>query len=171
MTIYNNLLKKVFIIFSIILFLLLLYSTYNHISYENYETRIIEYKDVRELPEKYTIEVAKNKGDIIIEKNKSYNQSKLDNFINNVNNNMPDEIQIVKYTEEGYPLIEQLYYTGKSLKLITDNTRHKDILSESREINTYKVKNIKKIFKDEGVLYIANLEDGKTFDIAFFKKR
>lgn len=169
---YNNLLKKVSLIL-IPSFLIILYGVYSYVSYtnekKNYKLQIIEYKDVRDLPDKYTIEMAKNMGDIVIGKDKSYNQNRLDKFIENVKNDSPDKVQIVKYTEEGYPLIEQLYYTGESLSLITDNTRQKDILNDYREINTYKVKSIEKELKLDGFLYKANLEDGRTFDIAFFK--
>lgn len=170
---HSNIIKKfVFLVVTILTLLLVAYFSYN--SFNKKEEGIpnnIEYTDTRELPDKYTAQVARDKGDIVVDKNAVYNKKKLDGFIDNIENKVPDKIQIVSYTKEGYPLIEQLYYNGTNITLITDNTRHKSILSEYREVNTYSVKKIAKQIKEKGTLYLAILDNGETFDIIFIKNQ
>lgn len=127
------------------------------------------YTDTRSLPERYTKDLAKSRGDVVIAKEQIYNRERLDKFINNIEKNKPDKVQIVAYTRNGDALIEQLYFDGNVLTLITDNTRDKGMLSEHREVNTYEAVNIVKQIKTEGVVYIANLSNGERFDIAYFK--
>lgn len=135
-----------------------------------YDLEEIAYTDTRLLPDKYTPDTAKAKGDVVIVDLEIYNKQKLEKFIDSVSNNRMDKVRIVVYTSSGDALIEELYYDGSSITLVTDNTRQKDILSEYREVNTYSALNIVRSIKEEGILYVANLEDGEKFDIAFFKK-
>ena len=130
----------------------------------------IVYTDVRTIPKNYTSDMAISKGDVVILNSNIYNKDKLNNFLNNINNNKDDYIQIVTYTQDGYPLIEQLYYVNGEITLVTDNTRHSLITNEDKEINTYKVENIIKNDKEDLTVYIANLLNGESFDIAYLKK-
>ncbi len=130
----------------------------------------IVYTDVRTIPKNYTSDMAISKGDVVILNSNIYNKDKLNNFLNNINNNKDDHIQIVTYTQDGYPLIEQLYYVNGEITLVTDNTRHSLITNEDKEINTYKVENIIKNDKEDLTVYIANLLNGESFDIAYLKK-
>ena len=114
--------------------------------------------------------MAISKGDVVIVDNNIYNKDKLNNFLNNIKITKDDHIQIVTYTDDGYPLIEQLYYVNGEITLVTDNTRHNLITNENKEINTYKVENITRDDKEDLTVYIANLLNGESFDIAYLKK-
>ncbi|KMT22455.1 DUF4362 domain-containing protein [Clostridium cylindrosporum] len=130
----------------------------------------IVYTDTKTIPDNYTPEMAKSKGDVVIVNTQIYNKQKLDKFLQSIKEKRLDKVQIVSYTNEGDALIEQLYYDGQMIKLITDNTRNKEALSNQKEVNTYDVAEIVKQIKDEGTVYVANLLNGESFDIAYFKK-
>lgn len=141
-----------------------------HTRIEANKTNIVKYTNIATIPNNYTAEMARSKGDVVIVDTHIYNKEKLDTFVNNINKNIPDSLQIVAYTREGDPLIEQLHYDGNVIKLITDNTRDKIALSEQKEINTYEAIDIVKHIKKEGIVYVANLSNGESFDIAYFKE-
>lgn len=69
----------------------------------------------------YSPEKAAKNGEIVFGYD-FYNTEKLDKFIENVNNNVPDKIKITNYGQEGMFLIETITYDGKKIKAVFDST-------------------------------------------------
>jgi Domain of unknown function (DUF4362) len=63
--------------------------------------------------------------DIVVKHTSTENLDRLKEFIQNVNNKKKDEVRVVAYTKEGDPIIEDLTFDGKELKVTTDTTRDK----------------------------------------------
>ncbi len=68
--------------------------------------------------------------------NTVYHIEELDNFIKNVENDIPDEIRIVQYTVEGQPILTNLEYTKDKFILKIDNRRDGYATTEDRKIIT-----------------------------------
>lgn len=68
--------------------------------------------------------------------NTVYHIEELDNFIKNVENDIPDEIIIVQYTVEGQPILTNLEYTKDKFILKIDNRRDGYATTEDRKIIT-----------------------------------
>lgn len=60
---------------------------------------------------------------IVTNSNTVYHIKELDNFIKNVENNIPDEIRIVQYSIEGQPILTNLEYKDNKFILKFDNRR------------------------------------------------
>ncbi|MEG0371191.1 MAG: DUF4362 domain-containing protein [Clostridium sp.] len=131
---------------------------------------MLVYTDTKSLPNEYTPDMARSKGDVVIENNKIYNKQKFEDFLVSIQKKNMDKVQIVVYTNEGDALIEQLYFDGETIVLITDNTRDDVTSSENRQINRYEALEIQKHTKKSGVLYVATLENGESFDIVYFEE-
>ena len=65
-----------------------------------------------------------------------YNLKNLENFVNNVQNNVKDQIRIVQYTTEGQPVITDLEYTKDKFILKHDSRRDGFSAEEDRIIRT-----------------------------------
>lgn len=65
-----------------------------------------------------------------------YNLKSLENFVNNVQNNVKDQIRIVQYTTEGQPVITDLEYTKDKFILRHDSRRDGFSAEEDRIIKT-----------------------------------
>ncbi|MGO4268725.1 DUF4362 domain-containing protein [Paenibacillus sp. TAF58] len=73
----------------------------------------------------YTLQDAKNNGDIIIGPLGLENTEKMDSFITDLGKQKASKLRITTYTEEGDPILSDLYYDGKQINYIFDNSRDK----------------------------------------------
>ena len=92
------------------------------------ENNINEEKLLKEIPRDYSIDQAIKDGCLVISYNSIFNKNKLDSFIENTNanneNRKSDFLRIVKYTNEGDPIITDLEYKKDYGYILTyDNTR------------------------------------------------
>lgn len=96
----------------------------------------------------YPPENAVKNGEVIFDYDRTYNVDKLDKFIENVNNKIPDKIKITQYGDEGIFLIETISYNGKVIKAVFDSTMEFHKSSRKKEVKEYreiqKVKNLLK---------------------------
>ncbi|MEF9952400.1 MAG: DUF4362 domain-containing protein [Clostridium sp.] len=125
--------------------------------------------DTKNIPFEYSEDKAIANGDVVIIKKVIHNKHNLDNFMNKVKNKKIGKIRVVTYTKGKDPLIENLYYNGDNIVLVTDNTRDEVIDNEYREIRRYEVASIDSFPKDSGTLYVATLINGETFDILYYE--
>ena len=101
---------------------------------QNQEPPAQEYVDLEELPENYEVEKAVQDGCIVIS-NEVYNVGKLEEGIQNINQNIPDKIRIMEFTEEGDEIITDVELTKEGMiQLKVDNTRDKFASIEDRKI-------------------------------------
>ena len=104
------------------------------------ENNIDEQKLLDEIPQEYPIQQAIKDGCVVISYNAVFNKSKLDSFITNTNSNnenrQSDFIRVVKYTNEGDPIITDLEYKEDYGYILTyDNTR--DAFGADTKVTTY----------------------------------
>ena len=138
------------IIIIVILSIMLFFTVYHiteeqqKVKWENNEVKkeeiqnqvplVQEYVDLEELPENYEVEEAVQDGCIVIS-NEVYNVGKLEQGIKNINQNIPDKMRIIEFTEEGDEIITDVELTKEGMiQLKTDNTRDKFASEESRKI-------------------------------------
>ncbi|WP_332500176.1 DUF4362 domain-containing protein [Clostridium sp.] len=143
---------------------------YSHnIEMKNMLTEKVVVADTKNIPFEYTEETAINNGDVVIVNSIIHNKHRLDEFMTKINKKKISKIRVVTYTKGQVPLIENLYFNGNNIVLVTDNTRDEVIDREYREIKRYEVSSINYHNKDDGVLYVATLDTGETFDILYYK--
>jgi hypothetical protein len=65
--------------------------------------------------------------------NGTSNADRLLKFTDNIKKGKKDRINIIKYTTEGDPIIAQLYFNGKNIEAVVDNTKDK-FAGDSRKI-------------------------------------
>lgn len=132
------------------------------------------YEELDKLPQKYNSELAQKNGDVVNAKGGNYNIEKLDKFIETYKNkkaNVADMIRITNYTTEGDAIICDLIIDGKGIKLIEDNTRDNFSNTENRKQTEYKVLDIWKINKTEGIVYIAKTDKGGEKNLFFINNQ
>lgn len=89
------------------------------------------------------------------------NIERLDEFVKNVKNSRKDKIRLTTYTEEGDPIIHDLDYNGKVLKLTVDNTKDRFSAEEDRIIKTYEYSKISKEKRTDSTVYYLINADGE----------
>ena len=104
------------------------------------ENNIDDKKKLEEIPQNYPINQAIKDGCVVVSNNSVFNKSKLDSFITNTEanneNRKSDFIRIVKYTNEGDPIITDLQYKKDDGYTLTyDNTR--DAFGADTKVTTY----------------------------------
>jgi hypothetical protein len=122
------------------------------------------YEQLDKLPQKYNSELALKNGDVVNGKIKSYNIEKLDRFIETYKNKKADVAEMVRitsYTTEGDAIISDLIIDSEGTKLIEDSTRDKFSNTENRKKTEYKIVDIRKINKVEGIFYMAVTDKGE----------
>lgn len=175
--------KKIIIIFSALVMLILIYAysskTSNTIKLEkkpllltpNVEKPLTNsYEKLDKLPQKYNSDLAQKSGDVVNAKEGSYNIDKLDRFIETYKNKkveIADMIRITSYTTEGDAIICDLIIDSKGIKLIEDNTRDNFSSTDNRKQTEYKVVDIWKKNKTEGIFYIAKTDKGEEKRLFF----
>ena len=93
------------------------------------------YAKIEDLPEEYMVEQAIKDGCIVLTYKESKNKELLQEFIKNVNNNIPDYIRILEFTVEGDQIIKDIELKEDGVIYYTvDNTRDKYMSKEDRII-------------------------------------
>lgn len=77
------------------------------------------------LPRDYTPEMEKNNNDILYDSYaRTYNLERLLDFINNVNNGVPDYVTVTTYGMDGPAVTKVLQYNGNTIIYTYDGTRY-----------------------------------------------
>jgi len=85
---------------------------------ETKETINKKYTDLEDVKLDYNFaQMVEDKCYIVTNSNTVYHIKELDNFIKNVENNIPDEIRIVQYSIEGQPILTNLEYKNNKFIL------------------------------------------------------
>lgn len=71
---------------------------------------------------KYTMEEAKENGDIIVQKSVE-NSDRFESFLNKSKQGKSDQIRITAYTTEGDPVLYDVKYDGESYQYSSDSSR------------------------------------------------
>lgn len=177
----------------IILIIIILVCSYNFIQNKIVEKNITTEESINnskmieleKLPKEYTVEQAIKDGCVYVtyvksetsntsinqDKDnfeiKSYNLEKLQNFINNFQNSIDDEVRIVFTTFEGDICIKNLELKDKNIIIKDDSTRDNYASEEDRKIKTNIYdKNQYQLFVEKNfennILYLENID--KDFD-------
>ncbi len=112
------------------------------------------YESLDKIPKDYGYELAVKNGDVVGRWGKSHNVEKLNNFIKAYENKTlknGDMVRITIYSIEGTPLIKDLIFTEKGLKLIVDPTRD----SSFKKIEEFMITSIFTETKDQHITYNA----------------
>lgn len=113
------------------------------------QPKVVSYKTkIEELPQDYSIEDAiKDNCVISVHGSKVYNEDVLENFLNNVNNNIADSIRSINFTIEGDMLITEINFKENNIfDTCLDWTRDK---FSSEEDRTYKYQQFSTLVTDE----------------------
>jgi len=169
--------KKITIISSLLLMLITISACSSKASYKtkaeektvkstiNVEKSITTpYDTLGKLPQKYYSQLAEKNGDVVNIKGRNFNIEKLDKFIETYQNkkaNAGDMVRITKYTVEGDAMICDLIIDSEGIKLIEDMTRDNFSNAEGRKITEYKIVDVSKTKKAEGISYIAKTDKGE----------
>lgn len=109
---------------------------------ENYrekyeETTKQKYTNLEDIAFNYNFaQMVEDKCYIVTNYNAVYHIEELDNFIKNVENNIPDEIRIIQYSIEGEPILTNLEYKDNKFVLKLDNRRDGYISEQDKKIIT-----------------------------------
>lgn len=82
------------------------------------------------------VKMVEDKCYIIMNSNIVYHIEELDSFIQNVENQIPDEIRIVQYTREGQPILTNLEYRDNQFILKIDTRRDGYAEAKDKKITT-----------------------------------
>lgn len=91
-----------------------------------------------------------SKKDIVEKHGELKNFKRLDEFVENIRRTHEDGVRVVRYTIEGDPIIFDLIYNGKNIKLTSDTTR--DEYGEG-DINTTTCKSFQKAETEVNIKY------------------
>ncbi len=72
-------------------------------------------KELSLLPTDYTFQMALNNDDVIALGAQPYNLIRMQQFLNHVENGVPDKIRITIFNVDGYPTISTLQYDGYNI--------------------------------------------------------
>ena len=131
---------------------------------------INSYEALDKLPQKYNFELAEKNGNVVNTKSGISNIEKLDKFIENYENKKSSAgnmVRITNYTVEGDAIIRDLIIDSEGIKLIEDITRDNFSNEESRKKTEYKIIDLLKTKKAEGIFYIAKTDKDEE-KILFF---
>lgn len=104
---------------------------------ETKETINKKYTDLEDVKLDYNFaQMVEDKCYIVTNSNTVYHIKELDNFIKNVENNIPDEIRIVQYSIEGQPILTNLEYKNNKFILKLDNRRDGYASAQDKKITT-----------------------------------
>lgn len=146
---------------------------------ENYREKYEETKDITN--KKYTdledvkmdynfAQMVEDKCYIVMNSNIVYHIEELDNFIKNVENNIPDEIRIVQYSIEGQPILTNLEYRDNKFVLKVDNRRDGYAAPQDKKITTNEYDSEKyKLVKGNTPNNITDLKTYYSLDLQSIK--
>lgn len=175
--------KIIFIIIGVVIISIITYLVVTKIIQNNDNENIREneqhkienskkYEKLENIPLDYNFsKMVEDKCYIVTNSNAIYHIETLDNFLKNVENDIPDEIRIVQYTIEGQPIITNLEYTKDKYILKFDRTRDGYASKEDKKITTteydatkYKVVkgNIPNKITDLKIYYSIDLKSVET---------
>lgn len=124
-----------------------------------------QYKDLKDLPEKYDPETAAKYGDVVNVHIKNNNIEKLDAFMEKYKSQEPAVVRVTQYTDEGDAVISDVIYDGKTILLRIDNTRDRFSTQENRKVINYKATDIILTESNGGTVYNARLANGDMIPV------
>lgn len=121
-------------------------------------------KELSLLPTDYTFQMALNNGDVIALGAQPYYLIRIQQFLNNVENGIPDKIRITIFNVDGYPTISILQYDGYNIiftrrYFVKDDINYityygSEILVKFREDSYDRIKDYILVTYDKGDVYI-----------------
>lgn len=125
---------------------------------ENVSSQDTDFIKIDNLPQFYTVEMARSNGDVLLGVSDN-NNDRFHKFLNDYENKVNSRVRIAIYHIKNDATIVDLIYDGDSIKAIINETRDPSISKEIYGTKEYKVLNINKKTKNNTVFYTATLEN------------
>jgi len=119
---------------------------------------------------KYTMEEAKENGDIIVQ-NGVTNSDRFESFLNKSKQGKSDQIRITAYTTEGDPIVYDVVYGGKTYQYSSDSSRDQFGSTDDDRENEVCQQLDKTIVKQEAIYTLRQCAEGTDHELLRLPKQ
>jgi len=119
---------------------------------------------------KYTMEEAKENGDIIVQ-NGVTNSDRFESFLNKSKKGKSDQIRITAYTIEGDPIVYDVEYGGKTYQYSSDSSRDQFGSTDDDRENEVCQQLDKTIVKQEAIYTLRQCAEGTDHELLRLPKQ
>lgn len=113
---------------------------------------------------KYTMEEAKENGDIIVQKDVT-NSDRFESFLNKSKQGKSDQIRITAYTTEGDPIVYDVEYGGKTYQYSSDASRDQFGTTDDDRKNEVCKRLVKTSEKEQSVYTLRQCAEGADHEL------
>ena len=119
---------------------------------------------------KYTMEEAKENGDIIVQKDVT-NSDRFESFLKNATQGKSDQIRITAFTTEGDPVLYDVKYDGKSYYYTSDSSRDQFGTTDDDRKNEVCKRLVKTSEKEQSVYTLRQCAEGADHELLRLLKK
>ncbi|MCY1690927.1 DUF4362 domain-containing protein [Exiguobacterium sp. SL14] len=119
---------------------------------------------------KYTMEEAKENGDIIVQKSVE-NSDRFESFLNKSKQGKSDQIRITAYTTEGDPVLYDVKYDGESYQYSSDSSRDQFGSTDDDRKNEVCQQLDQTIVKQEAIYTLSKCAEGTDHELLRLPKQ
>ncbi|WP_410501348.1 DUF4362 domain-containing protein [Exiguobacterium acetylicum] len=119
---------------------------------------------------KYTMEEAKENGDIIVQKSVE-NIDRFESFLNKSKQGKSDQIRITAYTTEGDPVLYDVKYDGESYRYSSDSSRDQFGSTDDDRKNEVCQLLDQTIVKQEAIYTLSKCAEGTDHELLRLPKK
>ncbi|WP_394679356.1 DUF4362 domain-containing protein [uncultured Exiguobacterium sp.] len=119
---------------------------------------------------KYTMEEAKNNGDIIVQKDVT-NSGRFESFLKKSTKGQSDQIRITAFTTEGDPVLYDVKYDGKSYQYTSDSSRDQFGTTNDDRKNEVCKRLVKTSEKEQSVYSLRQCAEGADHELLRLPKQ
>ncbi|AHA29880.1 hypothetical protein U719_09335 [Exiguobacterium sp. MH3] len=113
---------------------------------------------------KYTMEEAKENGDIIVQKDVT-NSDRFESFLKKSTQGKSDQIRITAFTTEGDPVLYDVKYDGKSYQYTSDSSRDQFGTTDDDRKNEVCKRLVKTSEKEQSVYTLRQCAEGADHEL------
>lgn len=113
---------------------------------------------------KYTMEEAKENGDIIVQKDVT-NSDRFESFLKNATQGKSDQIRITAFTTEGDPVLYDVKYDGKSYQYTSDSSRDQFGTTDDDRKNEICKRLVKTSEKEQSIYTLRQCAEGADHEL------
>ncbi len=119
---------------------------------------------------KYTLEEAKENGDIIVQ-NEVTNSDRFESFLKKSTQGKSDQIRITAFTTEGDPVLYDVKYDGKSYQYTSDSSRDQFGTTDDDRKNEVCKRLVKTSEKEQSVYTLRQCAEGADHELLRLPKQ
>lgn len=119
---------------------------------------------------KYTMEEAKENGDIIVQKDVT-NSDRFESFLKKSTQGKSDQIRITAFTTEGDPVLYDVKYDGKSYQYTSDSSRDQFGTTDDDRKNEVCKRLVKTSEKEQSVYTLRQCAEGADHELLRLSKQ